>query len=96
MTATDAISIVNGQTAIAGDVNGDGTVTFRDYIVLESKFGKSNMDWWSGDLNGDGVVNFKDYVVLEANFGKSAGVPEPSLLAAVLAAFAALRRKKQR
>jgi hypothetical protein len=87
----DAISIISGHTAIAGDINGDGKVSFADYLILEANFGKSNREWWSGDLNSDGKVSFGDYLILEANFGHSA--PEPGLMLPVLAVLA-LRRKR--
>ncbi len=67
--------------ALGGDANTDGVVTFKDYLILESNFGKSGvMGWAQGDFNGDGVVSFKDYLILEASFGKST-VPEPATLA---------------
>ncbi len=62
---------------LGGDANGDGIVNFRDYIVLESAFGKAGQGWAGGDFDGDGTVNFKDYIILEANFGKK---PAPARL----------------
>ncbi len=72
----------------AGDANGDGAVTFRDYIIVEAHFGKTDMSWADGDFNGDRKVDFRDYVALEGNFGKSASIPAPAFvpLAAALPA----------
>ncbi len=87
-TSSAQITLLPGA---AGDANGDHVVSFKDYIVLEANFGKSNATWAMGDFNGDGTVNFKDYVILEANFGQS--VPEPTTLALLGLAAMLLRRK---
>ncbi len=79
--------------ATPGDANLDRAVTFKDYIVLEANFGKSNATWSMGDFNGDGTVTFKDYIALEANFGHSA--PEPASISLLALAWLSrvLRRK---
>ena len=81
------------QTYCLGDANGDGFVTFQDYIVLELNFGKSGSTWAMGDFNGDGVTNFKDYIILETNFGKS--VPEPASVSLLLLSGVSLLRRKR-
>ncbi len=73
---------------LAGDATRDRVVNFKDYIVLEGDFGKTNATWAMGDFNADGVVDFKDYTILEANFGTS--VPEPATLLLVTAGAAGL------
>ena len=79
-----------------GDANGDGVVNFKDYIVLEANFGKTDISYAGGDLDGDRAVTFKDYVILEANFGRSA-VPEPASMIAFAALLPlALKRVKNR
>ncbi len=64
---------------LGGDANGDGTVNFKDYIVLEGNFGKTSATWAMGDFDANGTVNFKDYIILEGNFGKSAPAPAPAV-----------------
>ncbi len=73
---------------LAGDANQDGTVNFKDYVVLESNFGKTSvMSWVQGDFNGDQKVDFKDYIILESNFNKSInGVPTSAPAQQVLTA----------
>ena len=79
---------------LAGDANGDGTVSFSDYQTLEANFG-TGTTWAQGDFNGDGAVTFADYQILEANFGKSS-VPEPATLSLlVLGGFALIRRRRE-
>jgi hypothetical protein len=59
----------------AGDVNGDGTVSFTDFVTLANHFGASTgLGVGVGDLNEDGTVNFADFVILANNFGATAGV----------------------
>ena len=74
--ASATVTIIG--SGLAGDANGDGTVNFKDYIVLEGNFGKTNATWAMGDFDADGTVNFKDYIILEGNFGKSAAAPAPA------------------
>jgi hypothetical protein len=61
----------------AGDASGDGAVSFYDYLILQSNFGKTGMSYAQGDFNGDGRGSFADYLLLEQNFGKSANPPAP-------------------
>ncbi len=80
---------------VAGDANGDGIVSFKDYIVLESHFGRSNAIFSQGDFNRDGVITFKDYIVLEANFGKSSSVPEPATIGLLLVGACGVVRSRR-
>ena len=78
---------------LTGDANGDGKVSFADYLILEANFGKTGMSWVQGDFNNDGKVSFADYLLLEQNFGKS--IPEPATLSLlVLGGLAVLRRRR--
>ncbi len=78
---------------LPGDANMDRKTDFKDYIVLEGNFGKTNATWSMGDFNGDGTVDFKDYIILEGAFGKS--VPEPmSVSMLVLGGLTLLKRRK--
>jgi hypothetical protein len=86
------IAQVMAQPLLPGDANRDGKVTFADYLVLESNFGKTGMVWTDADFNGDGTVTFADYLQLEANFGKSA--PEPTTLFYALAGLATIMRRR--
>ncbi len=67
-----AYSWIIDNTTIPGDADMDLKVTFKDYLALESGFGKSGATWYNGDFNHDGKVDFKDYLLIQDNFGKSA------------------------
>jgi hypothetical protein len=79
LTAAEVWHQYTSIAGLAGDANGDGKVSFADYLVLEANFGKTGMTRSTGDFNNDGKVSFADYLILEADFGKS--VPEPASLA---------------
>ena len=69
---------------IAGDLDGDGTVGFPDFLLLSDSFGSAVDPPGSGaDIDGDGTVGFPDFLVLSNNFGQSAAasVPEPASFA---------------
>ena len=55
--------------SLAGDVNHDAQVDFKDLVILAANYGHSGASFAQGDLNYDGTVNFKDLVILAANYG---------------------------
>ncbi len=52
-----------------GDANGDGQVNLFDFVVLDSKFNKSDT---MADLDGDGAVTLFDYTIIDQFFGAQA------------------------
>jgi hypothetical protein len=78
---------------VPGDTNHDGRVDEADARVLADWWGASvtEGDLSKGDFNGDGKVNVLDAAILAANWsavpGESEGaaVPEPSMLALLIA-----------
>src|SRR6266576_3699673 len=63
--------------SLTGDLNGDGSVSIADFIILASNF-NSPGDWSKGDLNGDGLVTISDFIDLASNFGTTySGVSWP-------------------
>ena len=69
---------------LLGDLNGDGTVDFPDFLTLSGNFGLDVDRYEDGDINCDGTVDFPDFLALSGNFGESlpgaaAAVPEPSM-----------------
>ena len=84
-----------------GDINGDGAVTFPDFLILSSNFGTDATSHTEGDLDCDGTVAFADFLILSSNFGATGGaaaVPEPnawSLVAPCLLLLFATRRQQK-
>ena len=87
---------------LPGDLDGDGSVGFPDFLALSANFGNAVSGYTDGDLDLDGTVGFPDFLALSANFGQSTGalaaVPEPSTgcmaaLAGLLGLGLTLRRR---
>ncbi len=80
-----------------GDANLDGTVSFADFSILQTKFGQAGT-WLDGDFNDTGDVTFADFAIQQANFGMTvapAAVPEPATLSLLaLGSLTLLRRRR--
>ena len=51
-----------GFAVAAGDFDGDGSVSFADFLLLSSNYGKQvDAVWAEGDFNGDMVFNSSDF-----------------------------------
>lgn len=87
------------EAVAPGDADGDGQVSFADFLVLSTNFGEAG-GWAQGDFDGSGTVDFADFLILSNRFGEATAatsVPEPNCQTAwailiVLATFAG--RKK--
>ena len=69
---------------LPGDLDGNGSVEFPDFLTLSAAFGTVVGSYPEGDVNLNGTVDFPDFLVLSANFGgtfagAAASVPEPSV-----------------
>ena len=78
-----------------GDIDGDGSVGFSDFLILSSNFGTDVASHEQGDLDCGGSVEFADFLVLSNAFGTTVGaeassVPEPSGIALLSLAGLAL------
>ena len=60
------------DVVLAGDVDGDEVVSFRDFALLRASFGRQGATLQQGDLDGDGDVDIADFAILRANFGRRA------------------------
>jgi len=84
-----------------GDLDGNGTVEFADFLVLSQNFGSEVDGHAAGDIDCNGTVEFADFLVLSQNFGTTVGgaesVPEPSglWLMSFAAMFCGLFRRRR-
>ena len=79
---------INESESLLGDLTGDGTVAFDDFLAFSTNFGISEATYSSGDFDCDGSVAFSDFLSLSRNFGLTfdsgdvdvevEAVPEPS------------------
>ena len=74
-SASIAVQIVQDEVPFPGDLNGDGAVGVRDFLILSRNFGRTDATRDDGDLDGDGEVSVTDFLVLSRNFGTR--VPTP-------------------
>lgn len=61
----------NEPPSLTGDVDGNGSVDFADFLILSGNFGMDLSGRANGDLNEDGTVDFADFLLLSGDFGKS-------------------------
>ena len=65
------IGAYESGSSIPGDANADGTVDFKDLVILASHYGQpSGATFAQGDFNGDGKVDFADLVILAQYYGR--------------------------
>ena len=85
---------------IPGDIDGNGTVEFADFLTLSNTFGQTVEAGTGADLDGDGEIAFGDFLILSNNFGQTAAasaVPEPSGLVLLgIAGLIAARLRRRR
>lgn len=92
---------VAASRAIPGDLDGNNSVEFADFLALSANFGVSGVGYEQGDIDCSGDVAFADFLILSGNFGQSAGgaasVPEPATsLLATLACLGLLGARRRR
>lgn len=75
-------AILAAIDSLPGDLDGNGSVTFADFLQLSGNFGEAG-DYTDGDLNCDGLVAFADFLILSGNFGSKGVSPGASDLSAV-------------
>ena len=74
--------VLESLNALPGDLNGDSSVDFDDFLVLLDNFGdESAIRYTQGDINLVGGVEFDDFLLLSSNYQSASGaiaVPEPN------------------
>ena len=78
----DIESFLTANGLIAGDLDGNGSVEFADFLRLSGNFGQS-ATYTQGDIDKNGTVEFGDFLTLSTNFGQTSetsAVPEPTAL----------------
>ena len=56
-----------------GDANFSGTVSFDDYVKIDTGFNQHLTGWLNGDFNYSGAVTFDDYVLIDIAFNQQNG-----------------------
>ena len=83
---------------LPGDIDGDGTVAFTDFLILSANFDMDVDKYTSGDFDGNGKVEFSDFLKLSENFGQAsavaAPVPEPSSVLLLIIGLASCRIRR--
>jgi hypothetical protein len=87
------VSYVNAPPAVPGDYNHNGQVDAADYVVWRKMQGQSGLGL-AADGDNNMVVNQLDYDYWRARYGRTSGsgaatsaaVPEPSVIAILIAA----------
>ena len=96
--------IFHNYRALMGDIDGDFTVGFRDFLILSNRFGQTG-SWIDGNFGQDNLVQFDDFLQLSSSFGmtllprvaRASPVPEPGPLGGLVLCgllAAAFRRPK--
>ena len=86
---------------LPGDLDGNGDVSFPDFLVLSTNFNQDGLNYTQGNIDLAGIVGFPDFLVLSSNFNKTpvgaSPVPEPSSVVVIVLGtlFASLLRKRR-
>jgi hypothetical protein len=83
---SDRDAVLAALGTVLGDLDGDGTVGFGDFVTLSNNYGDvASVKYTQGDIDLEGGPQFSDFVILSNNYGQgaAAAVPEPSGLALI-------------
>ena len=60
-TATSCVTVIPAAEE-EGDVDGDGSVTVRDLLIVAALLGSDPLTWPGADVDGDGAITLVDLV----------------------------------
>ena len=73
----DGFAVASSDTLVKytwnGDANFSGTVSFDDYVKIDTGFNLGLTGWLNGDFNYSGAVTFDDYVLIDIAFNAQNG-----------------------
>ncbi|HQY88438.1 MAG TPA: FG-GAP-like repeat-containing protein, partial [Tepidisphaeraceae bacterium] len=55
----------------AGDIDGDGIISFSELLIVAQNYGSQNATFEQGDLDYDGDVDFEDLLLVAQRYGTS-------------------------
>ena len=61
--------VLSSINSVAGDLDGDRSVNFSDFLTLSRNFGTANTSYAAGNIDLVGGVGFPDFLTLSRNFG---------------------------
>lgn len=70
-------SVDASTSGLQGDLDGSGSVTFADFLILSNSYDTQVEPFAKGDVDGSGWVNFVDYLKLAENYGTAIVSPNP-------------------
>ena len=83
VSEADRDRLLEELNVIPGDLDLNGQVDFRDFLVLSHNFGQTDVGWGQGNVDFDSEVTFQDFSLLNDNFGtkpeSAAGEPPQTL-----------------
>ena len=98
-TLEERDSVLAALNTIAGDLDGNGSVEFADFLQLSNNFEQAEIPYSGGNIDLTGNVEFADFLVLSTNFGTTVGaaaVPEPNANVMVMFALAGIAVVRKR
>lgn len=104
LTLGPEASVATCDPNSGGDLDGNGTVEFADFLILSGNFGSEVSSHAEGDIDCNGTVEFADFLALSGNFGMeiagTQSVPEPAssvmlCLGGLLVAYLRPRRHRK-
>ena len=98
-TAEQRDAVLERLNTLAGDLDGNGDVSFPDFLTFSQHFGQDLLSYSDGNIDLQGGIDFADFLILSTNFGSIPGataVPEPHAFIAIFLALVCLAEISRR